>query len=129
MTESPKPGPRKTVVAERAGWCCEYCRSQARFCPDPFVVEHVVPRSRGGSDDLSNLAFACQGCNGHKYTSLRVTWARSGSGIEVGAHGMRPDGNGFMVDPRQVPHGRSAPDRPKRSRHLSRNLQFLECSW
>jgi hypothetical protein len=61
--------PQKTAVAARAQWCCEYCRSQARYCPDPFVIEHVVPRSRGGSDDAMNLALACHGCNGHKYTS------------------------------------------------------------
>ena len=64
MTKSPGLS-RRRVVVERAAWCCEYCRSQARFCPDPFVVEHVVPRSGGGLDDLSNLAFACQSCNGH----------------------------------------------------------------
>ena len=72
MPESPRLRPQKTVVAERASWSCEYCRSQARYCPDPFVVEHVMPRSGGGSNDLSNLALACQGCNGHKYTSVEA---------------------------------------------------------
>jgi hypothetical protein len=31
-------------------------------------VEHVVPFQAGGGDELENLAFACQGCNNHKYT-------------------------------------------------------------
>ncbi len=72
MTDARRPRPRKTIVAERAAWRCEYCFSQVHFCPDPFVVEHIVPRSRGGSDELSNLALACQGCNGHKYTSVEA---------------------------------------------------------
>lgn len=31
-----------------------------------FHVEHVVPRSAGGSDSLDNLAWACPSCNLHK---------------------------------------------------------------
>lgn len=54
-------------VIERAQGCCEYCRSQARFSPDPFSIEHIIPRSKGGQDDLENLALACQGCNNRKY--------------------------------------------------------------
>jgi len=28
----------RRVVAERAGGCCEYCRSQARFSSDSFSI-------------------------------------------------------------------------------------------
>lgn len=35
---------------------------------DTFAVEHIIPRSKGSSNDLSNLAFSCLGCNGCKYT-------------------------------------------------------------
>ena len=28
-----------------------------------FHIEHVTPRSRGGSSELDNLAWACPGCN------------------------------------------------------------------
>jgi len=59
---------RGRLVAERARGVCEYCRSQARFATHSFSVEHVVPVNAGGSDELENLALACQGCNNHKYT-------------------------------------------------------------
>lgn len=39
------------------------------FSPDAFNVEHIVPRVRFGSDDPSNLALACSGCNSAKYTA------------------------------------------------------------
>ena len=58
----------KRAVAERARGCCEYCRSQARFATQAFSAEHIVPLSQGGETTLDNLAFACQGCNNHKYT-------------------------------------------------------------
>jgi hypothetical protein len=34
--------------------------------PDPFAIEHIVPRTAGGTDDLDNLALSCQGCNNFK---------------------------------------------------------------
>lgn len=37
-----------------------------------FHVEHIVPRSRGGSTQLANLAWACPGCNLHKSDRVAV---------------------------------------------------------
>jgi hypothetical protein len=33
------------------------------FFNSRFEVEHIVPRSRDGTDDLENFALACRGCN------------------------------------------------------------------
>lgn len=60
----------KAEVAHRSGQCCEYCWSQSRFSPDPFSVEHILPRSKGGNNELGNLAFSCQGCNNRKYNHV-----------------------------------------------------------
>ncbi|QEH35631.1 HNH endonuclease [Aquisphaera giovannonii] len=51
------------AVAERAGHRCEYCRAPEVIFNLPFEVEHIVPSSRGGSDEESNLALACRACN------------------------------------------------------------------
>jgi hypothetical protein len=58
----------KLQVKERAKNICEYCRSQSAFSSQPFAIEHIKPFIEGGKTVLSNLAFACQGCNGHKFT-------------------------------------------------------------
>ncbi len=58
----------KRQVKERADNICEYCRSQAMFLSQPFAIEHITPFVSGGRTVLSNLAFACQGCNGSKFT-------------------------------------------------------------
>ncbi len=55
-------------VEERAKRLCEYCLSPLEFSSDPFSVEHIYPISKGGTNDLENLALACQGCNGSKST-------------------------------------------------------------
>lgn len=57
----------RRAVELRAQGRCEYCHSQARFATQSYSLEHITPRSRGGETSLSNLAFACQGCNNHKY--------------------------------------------------------------
>jgi 5-methylcytosine-specific restriction endonuclease McrA len=62
----------KAEVAQRANGCCEYCRSQAQFSPDPFSIEHIMPRSQGGNDNSDNLALACQGCNNRKYSYTKA---------------------------------------------------------
>jgi HNH endonuclease len=50
-------------VREEVLWSgpCAYCGSNF-----PAQVDHVIPRSRGGSDDRANLAPACRPCNMEK---------------------------------------------------------------
>jgi hypothetical protein len=68
MTKTHVPVKLKRLVTARARDCCEYCRSQSRFAPQPFSIEHIVPRQAGGPTTESNLALSCQGCNNHKAT-------------------------------------------------------------
>ena len=46
---------------------CEYCRCPERYSSTSFSIEHITPRTKGGTDEVSNLAFACQGCNNRKF--------------------------------------------------------------
>lgn len=66
------PKQLRQLVIDRANGCCEYCMSQAQFSPDPFSIEHIVPQIKGGSDLEENLAFSCQGCNGHKHIATQA---------------------------------------------------------
>jgi len=75
-------GVREAVTA-RAGGSCEYCRSQARFATQAFSVEHIVPRSVGGTTTLDNLALACQGCNNHKYKKVEGRDPVSGDAVPL----------------------------------------------
>ncbi len=64
------PKEARDAVVSRALGKCEYCLTPQKYCPDPYSVEHVCPRSRGGGDDESNLALSCSGCSGHKFTAV-----------------------------------------------------------
>ena len=54
------------VVAERAEHRCEYCRAPEAVYNFRYEVEHIVPQSAGGMDDLDNLALSCRACNAFK---------------------------------------------------------------
>ena len=53
----------KRAVRERANYLCEYCHSSERLSASRFTIDHITPRSLGGSDELENLALACRRCN------------------------------------------------------------------
>ena len=83
MVDPDSAGRLKREVWHRAGGCCEYCRSQARFAMQSFSVEHIIPRSRGGEFCSDNLALACQGCNNHKYVRTEASDAVSGNTVAL----------------------------------------------
>jgi 5-methylcytosine-specific restriction endonuclease McrA len=48
---------------------------ECTYCGDPATTrDHIVPRSRGGSDDPSNLTPACLGCNASKQDRTPDEW-------------------------------------------------------
>jgi len=53
-------------VRDHFGDRCAYCRSPQSLVPAPLEIDHIVPTSRGGSDDEDNLCLACAMCNRHK---------------------------------------------------------------
>lgn len=57
----------RKLVRERANFLCEYCHSSEEASAAQFAIDHILPKSLGGSDSLNNLALACQRCNGYRY--------------------------------------------------------------
>lgn len=57
-----KPAHKNIIVREK--FRCAYCDTKLslRTC----TKEHVIPRSKGGKDDLLNVVAACVACNGQK---------------------------------------------------------------
>jgi hypothetical protein len=48
-------------VFKRDKFTCQYCGKSA---PDVVLqADHIIPRSKGGSDDLMNLVTSCRDCN------------------------------------------------------------------
>jgi 5-methylcytosine-specific restriction endonuclease McrA len=58
----------REYLLEKWGRTCAYCGATGV----PLQVEHIVPRTRGGSDRVSNLTLACAPCNQHKGAQTAV---------------------------------------------------------
>jgi hypothetical protein len=52
-------------VLKRDGFACTYCGRKAGGTL-ALVIDHVAPFSKGGPDDISNYATACNDCNAGK---------------------------------------------------------------
>ena len=78
MAEKHIPTQLRRLVHSRAADCCEYCRSQEKFAPQSFSVEHIIPRQASGETIADNLALSCQGCNNHKATKTSAIDSATG---------------------------------------------------
>lgn len=58
-------------IAEKAGHRCGYCLTLETVSGIPLTLEHIVPKSKGGSDSEENLWVSCRLCNEAKGTLTR----------------------------------------------------------
>lgn len=56
----------RTKVGEHAQHQCGYCLAQQKYVPWRLEIEHIIPRSKGGTDVEANLWLACRSCNSYK---------------------------------------------------------------
>ncbi len=55
--------PHYAAISDRAKHRCEYCRAPELVFNFPFEVDHIVPLSRQGTNDETNLSLSCRSCN------------------------------------------------------------------
>lgn len=67
----------REYLLEKWGRECAYCGT----ADTPLEVEHVVPRSRGGSNRISNLTLSCHDCNQEKGALPLDTFFTFGKGM------------------------------------------------
>lgn len=60
--------PNKENIWKRDGAACAYCRTPLKL--NEVTLDHIHPKSKGGSNDWLNLVSACQTCNCKKADEL-----------------------------------------------------------
>ena len=61
------------MILERDKFTCTYCGRNPKDDRVKLHVDHIHPKSKGGTDDESNLTTACSDCNHGKFTSVLKT--------------------------------------------------------
>lgn len=82
------------LILERDDFRCIYCGASSIENRIKLHVDHIIPRSKGGTSKASNLVTSCQGCNLEKGASLlskevqkRVRDIVRGRNINAGING------------------------------------------
>jgi len=60
----------RDMVGKRDKWTCQYC---GRYVPKG-QADHVLPLTKGGTDAIYNLVWACSTCNAQKGGKTLVEW-------------------------------------------------------
>jgi hypothetical protein len=50
--------------------CCGYCLLPQEILMGKLEIEHILPVSQDGTDDLENLCLACRECNSYKSSKV-----------------------------------------------------------
>lgn len=74
---------RRAEVTARAGSRCEYCRLSTHGQVATFPIDHVVPRSAGGTTESDNLALTCPHCNAHKWAAVEEVAPETGGVVPL----------------------------------------------
>ncbi|MCB1232983.1 MAG: HNH endonuclease [Verrucomicrobiae bacterium] len=73
----------REAVRERASGLCEYCHASEEWQFVRFTIDHVIPQSKGGGDDLENLALSCRNCNERRGNRCEAADPQTGSEIAI----------------------------------------------
>lgn len=80
---------RRQAVYERDNWTCQNCHVASGPHADddgvPLHAHHIVPRSRGGTNKLSNLRTLCEACHNKAHAHDITGEAESQSTPSIGS--------------------------------------------
>lgn len=71
----------KQHIRQRAKALCEYCHSPEKISTARFSIDHILPRSLGGTDDLDNLALHSLFHPRQQHWSDHFIWTADGTCI------------------------------------------------
>jgi hypothetical protein len=70
-------------IRMQAGNRCGYCQSAQQYVFGPLEIDHLLPTTRGGTDDEDNLWMACGMCNNFKSDHTHGDDPRTGEEIPL----------------------------------------------
>lgn len=64
MASKPKGRRVKPAIYAREDGRCFWCETPLRY--EYSTLDHIVPRSRGGSNEQTNMVLSCRPCNNER---------------------------------------------------------------
>jgi len=63
----------RRAILERDKFLCQFCGRGGRASDIILEIDHITPRSAGGSDDFDNLRTLCQNCHFLRHNKVPKT--------------------------------------------------------
>lgn len=70
-------------VLSRDGFRCQYCGRSPQGDGVKLVVDHIIPVSKGGTNEENNLITACTDCNRGKGSSIDILLIQKPKNIDL----------------------------------------------
>ncbi len=72
---------RRLAIYLRDGFICNYCGCDLKniAVPQDMALDHLTPRSAGGSNDSTNLVTVCRSCNSKRSDKPWLDYAVGGA--------------------------------------------------
>ncbi|MFO0758144.1 MAG: HNH endonuclease [Byssovorax sp.] len=83
MSRSAIPRALRDAVSARDAGRCQYCGLAQLGHGATFHVDHIIPRSRGGSTALDNLALQCPNCSLRKANKTTAVDPQTGHTVAL----------------------------------------------
>jgi len=71
----------KEYLLYRYNHTCQYCKGVSK--DHILEIEHIVPKSKGGTNSIGNLTLACSSCNRHKNNHTLKDWLEINRGLKT----------------------------------------------
>ncbi|MFZ4555280.1 MAG: HNH endonuclease [Pseudanabaena sp.] len=71
----PIPAEVKKYVFDRNGYQCQSCH-EIDLSAKKLQIDHIIPKAKGGTDDISNLQTLCAKCNREKSAKIDIRFRR-----------------------------------------------------
>lgn len=72
VNTTPITGKTRDDIFKRDGYICSYCGTT----DDIFQIDHIIPRSKGGTNARTNLCVCCVSCNTSKGNKGAWEWMK-----------------------------------------------------
>src|SRR5437763_7192766 len=92
MARRALPAQTERRVRQAARNRCGYCLSPQHLVMARLEIGHILPLTKGGSDDDTNLWLACPLCNSHKSDKTEAVDPLTGATVALSTHARSPGG-------------------------------------
>ena len=76
---------RKEMMKRQNGkcWICGQQMCKIKGDKREATIDHIIPRSRGGTSDAANLKLACRSCNENRGNNLDHVFVKIGDIVAI----------------------------------------------